>query len=325
MTVGRPFQPAIVGLWFLLILASPLFANPAPPHFRDLADWARLQDLRTSTRGDVLLLTNRWMRFRFQKDSNKVSFNEVEYRLSDLLSTVQGRYRISQRDLDTLLSPLISPPKRRGPPIRKIAINAGHGGKDPGNIEGSRQEKIYTLSLAKRLAERLRAAGLTVTLIRDEDTFVPLETRAVKANKSGADLYISLHFNGFDGPGHAGVQGLETYCLTPAGASSSNDAHRHGGSWSAGNAFDRENITLAQQIHTSLLDQTSLPDRGVRRARFKELTLLKMPGVLVEAGYMTHPSDTPYIYTEKFRDQIASAIAEGVLRYKRLLERGTPE
>lgn len=50
-----------------------------------------------------------------------------------------------------------------------------------------------------------------------------------------------------------------------------------------------------------------------------------MPGVLVEAGYMTHPSDTPYIYTEKFRDQIASAIAEGVLKYKRLLERGTPE
>lgn len=144
MTVGRPFQPAIVGLWFLLILASPLFANPAPPHFRDLADWARLQDLRTSTRGDVLLLTNRWMRFRFQKDSNKVSFNEVEYRLSDLLSTVQGRYRISQRDLDTLLSPLISPRNDGDRPFERLPSMPVMGVKTPA-ISRDLGRKKFTL------------------------------------------------------------------------------------------------------------------------------------------------------------------------------------
>ena len=224
------------------------------------------------------------------------------------------------------MAPLLAPPKRTSRPIRRIAINAGHGGRDPGNMEGRRMEKTYTLDLAIDLARHLKAAGFQVVFIRSSDRFIALPDRAAEANRAEADLYVSLHFNGFDGPGNDAVQGLETYCLTPAGAPSSNDAQRHGrmAGFDA-NRFDRENVTLAHLVHRAILDQTPLADRGVRRARFKELTLLRMPGLLVEGGYMTHPGDTRLMDSKKSRDQLAAAIADGILRHKKLVERGTPE
>ena len=282
--------------------------------------------LRPVQKGEELQLTNRWTRLRFQKDSDRVNFNDVEFRLSDRIPIEGGRFRVSQRDIDSLIAPLLAPPKRSIRPIRRIAINAGHGGRDPGNMEGRRMEKTYTLDLAIDLARHLKAAGFQVVFVRSSDQFIALPDRAAAANRAEADLYVSLHFNGFDGPGNDAVQGLETYCLTPAGAPSSNDSKRSGrmAGFDA-NRFDRENITLAHQVHRAILDQTPLADRGVRRARFKELTLLRMPGLLIEGGYMTHPGDTRLMDSRKSRDQRAAAIADGILRHKRLVERGAPE
>ena len=296
------------------------------PGFRDLAAWGRGLHLRPIASGEELLLTNRWTRMRFRKDSDRMTFNEVEFRLSDRIPVEGGHFRVSQRDIDSLIAPLLTPPKRTSRPIRRIAINAGHGGRDPGNMEGRRMEKNYTLDLAIDLARHLKALGFQVVFIRSSDRFIALPERAAEANRKEADLYVSLHFNGFDGPGNNAVQGLETYCLTPAGAPSSNDSQRHGrmAGFDA-NRFDRENLTLAHLVHRAILDQTPLADRGVRRARFKELTLLRMPGLLIEGGYMTHPGDTRLMDSQKSRDQLAAAIADGILRHKKLVERGTPE
>jgi N-acetylmuramoyl-L-alanine amidase len=314
---------------FLLILllvgwAVALGAAPTESPYRDLIGWANLRDLRAINRGDTLLLTNRWSRFLFRRDSDRITYNDVELRLSDRLQTGANRWRITQRDIDTLLLPLVSPPKRAGA-VTTVAINAGHGGRDPGHLEGPRQEKTYTLALARELRRRLEAAGLKVIMIRDDDFLPSLEDRAATANRRKADLYVSLHFNG--APGEAGQQarGLETYCLTPAGAASSNDTSRRGGGWLTGNTWDRDNITLAHLVHRSVLDQTDLQDRGVRRARFKELTLLRMPGILIEAGYMTNPHDARLIYGTKSREQLAEAIVEGIVQYRRLVARGQPE
>lgn len=314
-----------VAFWVAAACSWGALAKSADSGYRDIAAWASNHDLKSARRADDLLLTNRWSRLRFRRDSATLVFNDVEFRLSDPAIFQGGRFRVSQRDIDSLVGPLVSPPKRSGKPIRLVAINAGHGGKDPGNLEGSRKEKVYTLALAKEISTRLRAAGLKVALLRSDDTFLSLESRAAAANRLGADLYVSLHFNAYEGPGENRVRGVETYCLTPAGASSSNDTGRHGGGWSPGNAQDRENITLAHQVHRTILEQTDLPDRAVRRARFKELTLLRMPGILVESGYMTHDSDARFIYGTKTREQLAEAIAEGILRHKRLMERGQPE
>ena len=250
----------------------------------------------------------------------------TDIRLGTPIRRVGDRFLMSERDLQTTLQPLMSPPKRPATrPIRLVAINAGHGGKDPGNIEGRRQEKLYNLMVAGEARRALERAGLRVVMIRQDDTFVELESRAAKANNAKADLYVSLHFNAVQGPGSREVHGVETYCLTPAGASSTNDSGHHGGGWHPGNRFDRDNIVLARMVHRAVTGGTELEDRGVRRARFKELTLLDMPGVLVEGGYMTNPDDGRGIYTPEGRTQLARAIVDGVLAYKRLVERGAAE
>jgi len=292
--------------------------------YTHLVAWGRQQGLQASDirRNGEMWLTNQSLALGFKADSQSMTFDGVEHRLTLPVRRSPGGLQVAVRDVQTTLSPLLRPPQRPGSrPVRVVAINAGHGGKDPGNTEGRRQEKHYTLLVAGELRRHLERAGLQVVVVRPSDTFVSLEDRPAKAARARADLYVSLHFNAFDGPGSGEVAGVETYCLTPAGASSTNDSGNHGGSWHPGNRFDRDNVLLAHHVHRAIKDGTDLNDRGVRRARFKELTLLQMPGVLVEGGYMTHPQDAASIYSPSGRAALARGIADGVLAYKRLVER----
>ena len=298
------------------------------PNYVDLSQWARARKLeaRPNYGTKTLALTNEWTRLIFHLDSTQLEYEDVDVRLSHPVRRQGTQWQIASRDLETVLGPLLSPPKRSaGRPIRIIALGAGHGGNDPGNIAGPKKEKTYTLALARALRPLLQQAGFKVVMLREEDSRVELEERAEKANLARADLFVSLHFNGYPGRSPGSVSGVETYCLTPAGTSSSNDNERHGGPWLRGNKTDRENINLAYQIHRSLVEQVDLPDRGVRRARFKELTLLDMPGVLVEGGYLTNEKDVSLIDSAAGRNRYARAIADGILAYKRLVERGQAE
>lgn len=316
--------------WVSLWLCSwgLLVAKEVPPNYTDLGQWARANQLETRPNyaARTLLLTNEWTRIEFKLDAARMDFDGYEVRLSHPVRKQGAHWQISTRDLDTALAPLTRPPKRPpGRPIRVVALGAGHGGNDPGNLAGPKKEKTYTLALARELRPLLERAGLKVVMIRDGDVRVELEERAERANLARADLFVSVHFNGFSGGNPASVNGIETYCLTPSGCSSSNDSGKGGGPWARGNKTDRENINLAYQIHRSLVDQMDLPDRGVRRARFKELTLLDMPGVLVEGGYLTNDRDVALIDSARGRARYARAIADGILAYKRLVERGQAE
>lgn len=315
-----------VGAWAAGTRSPSPQPRPEPADKRPVSvvAWGRQRGLLPSStlRQGELLLTNRSIEVRFKADSQAISFDGVEHRLTETVRRGPNGLLVAARDVHKTLDPLLAPPRRpTSSPVRTIAINAGHGGKDPGNTEGRRQEKIYTLLLAAQLQRNLERAGLRVVVVRPTDTFVALNDRPSKAARAKADLYVSLHFNAFDGPGSSGVAGAETYCLTPAGASSTNDAGNHGGGWQPGNRFDRENILLAHLVHRAILGGTDLNDRGVRRARFKELTLLQMPGVLVEGGYMTHPQDAASIYSPQGRAALARAISDGILDYKRLVDR----
>ncbi len=299
-------------------------AAPADARFTNLVAWGREMGFQPSEprRNGELLLVNPSLTLAFKADSQSMTFDGVEHRLTSPVRRSPKGLQLAIRDIQTTLLPLLRPSHRPAQrPVRTVAINAGHGGKDPGNTEGRRQEKYYTLLVAGEIRRNLERAGLNVVVVRPSDTFVSLEDRPAKAAKAKADLYVSLHFNAFDGPGSGDVAGVETYCLTPAGASSTNDAGNHGGSWHPGNRFDRDNVLLAHHVHRAITGGTDLNDRGVRRARFKELTLLQMPGVLVAGGYMTHPQDAASIYAPSGRAALARAIADGGLAYKRLVER----
>lgn len=294
--------------------------------YTDLATWAAANGFtsRWNASSGEMLLSNRWSRILFKADTKRLEIDGVTVWLSYPILRGGDHLYLAQYDEGSTLRTLLSPP--RNPATKKIttiAINAGHGGKDPGNIEGSRQEKIYTLQLALELERQLKRAGLRVVMIRDKDKFVVLDDRPAIAKARGADMFISLHYNCSPSGGEA--QGVETFCLTPAGASSTND--RSGGSAGSlpGNRYDRENLCLAYELHRAVRREVDLADRGVRRARFKELTLATMPAVLIEGGFMTNNEDARKIYSETGRARYATAIVDGILSYKRLVERGQPE
>lgn len=318
-------------VWWMtlgLLLCGGVAASEVTPKYVDLGVWARTHDFtsRPNYASRVLLLTNAWTRLAFKLDSASVDIDGYDVRLSFPIRKHGSQWQVATRDLDTTLTPLVKPPKRpAGRPIRVIALGAGHGGNDPGNMAGPKMEKTYTLAIARLVRTLLEKAGFKVVMIREEDSRVDLEERAERANLGRADLFVSLHFNGYPGGQPGSVSGVETYCLTPSGCSSSNDTGRQGGNWLRGNKTDRENINLAYLIHRSVVDQTDLPDRGVRRARFKELTLLDMPGVLIEGGYLTNSRDVALIDSVNGRNRYARAIVDGIIAYKRLLERGQAE
>jgi N-acetylmuramoyl-L-alanine amidase len=235
-----------------------------------------------------------------------------------------GTLYLAQPDAEATLRPLLSPPRNQpGAKVRKVCLDPGHGGKDPGNEIGSNQEKQYTLLLAKEVRAQLARAGLKVSLTRSADSFIELPGRPGLAKRRSADLFISLHFNAAES-GRSTVQGAEVYCLTPAGATSTNARGEGNGEGSfPGNRHNDQNLFLAYQVQKALTRNLTVEDRGVRRARFAVLRDAVMPAVLIEAGFLSHPVEGRQILSAAYRQKIARAIVEGLLAYKRTVEQGT--
>jgi N-acetylmuramoyl-L-alanine amidase len=290
-----------------------------------LDDWARAnggqlrwtvpkQDLKVTLPGGYLLLS---------VDSRKASLKGVEVWLSAPVAYKNGLAYLGVVDVVATLNPVLYPSKNAsGRRVKTIVLDPGHGGRDPGNMEGRRQEKQFTLAFARELSDLLTRSGFSVSLTRKSDAFIDLPERAAIARRRGADLFLSLHFNSADGPGGSAVKGAETYCMTPARASSTNARGEGAGAGAyPGNRHDAKNMLLGYQIQRAITGKTGAEDRGVKRARFQVLRDAEMPAVLIEAGFMSNPSDARRIYDPAPRRQLAQAIADGVLAYKRLVER----
>jgi len=231
------------------------------------------------------------------------------------------RLAVRRADYDTVLAPLFwtPPPGSRRP--TRILLDPGHGGKDPGfvNRDLGLEERHLTLDTARRVAARLRAAGLDVAMTRERDVFVELADRSAMAAKAKADLFVSLHYNA---AGAASAAGAETFCLTPAGQFSTNDPSNRGKTAAEpGNRFDALNLRAAYAVHRSLVTSLRSPDRGVKRARFSVLTDLSCPGLLIEAGFLSNRAEATRLAQESHRDRLAQAIADGILAYAAALPR----
>ncbi len=291
-----------------------------------LLGWGSIYNLgnRWDPKSSQLQLSNRWIHLEFKADTRRVDVDDVTINLSFPILRVGDRLYLALRDEETVLRPLLKPPRfPSGRKITTVALSPGHGGKDPGHIEGSRTEKYYTLQLAQEVQRQLQKSGLKVIMSRSTDDFVSLEDRPAIARKRGADLYLCIHFN--SGGGAEAAQGLETYCLTPSGASSTNDRGNSGGTARTGNRWDHENLQLAYQLHRAILSEIDFADRGVRHSRFKELALAEMPAAYIEGGFMSNRDDARRIFSEAGRIKFAGAIVDGVMAFKRLVERGQPE
>lgn len=309
----------------LLLLAGVLGALPASAAFingrsyTELADWASANGFRQQARrGTAVAYTNRAQtRIVLAKDSTVAQINGVNVALSLPVALDRGRFLVSQLDLAKTINPLLFPAVARER-ITTICLDPGHGGKDPGNRSGARYEKTYALLLAGELRDQLKRAGFNVILTRTTDKFLELPDRPDIANRKNADLFISLHFNG-TASSQSAVSGVETYCITPVGASSSNSGGRGATSQPAtANHAERQSLLLAYQVHRSLVRTLGAGDRGVRRARFAVLRDAEMPAILVEGGYLTHPREADKIADPAYRRQIAAAIVKGVIGYQKI-------
>ena len=288
-----------------------------------VSEWAGANSLRPagSWRGARVVVTNRVNRLEFEVDSAQARINGVNVRLCFPVASVRGAPHLAQLDLDKTLRPLLSPGSDPSPRrITTICLDPGHGGKDTGNHVGGlfgSNEKTYTLALAQELRDQLKRAGFNVILTRNRDSFVELPARVALANRVGADLFLSLHFNGTPS-GKNEVDGVETYCITPVGASSSNaqgEGSRHGPT--AANRSENKSLQLAYQMQKSLVQTLRAEDRGVRRARFAVLRDATMPALLIEGGYLSHPVEGKKIFDSAYRRQMAAAIVKGILAYQK--------
>jgi len=285
-----------------------------------LADWARASGLSASkaSRGDELVLANQTTRLVFDADSRYADINGVRVALSFPIANAKGTLLIAQLDLDTAVRPLIYPQRLSVNRISTVCLDPGHGGKDTGNRVGWHYEKVYTLALAAEVRDLLRQAGFNVIMTRTRDTTAKLPDRPALANRRGADLFVSLHFNATP-TGKNEVEGPQTYCITPVGASST-DAQGEGSNYgpTVANRIEQRSLLLAYQVQKSLVRNLGAEDRGVRRARYAVLRDAVMPAILIEGGYMTHPVEGRKIFSDAYRRQMAQAIVKGILAYQRL-------
>lgn len=317
----------VISLFLAPSLAPAARTARLRPNYVSLNEWARANVFTTHwvERDRTFELTGHNARLTFNVDSRsdarRAEINGVQVWLAFPVLERNGRVLISESDLSDTLGPVLSPPSvPRGYRIDRICLDPGHGGKDPGNRAGSNEEKKYTLLLAEEAAAELRTAGFRVYLTRGSDSYVDLPTRPDIARRHEADLFISLHFNSTEDSRNE-VKGVEIFCCTPAGATSTNARGEGDTRWVAGNRNDENNMLLAYLMQKSYTKNLNVEDRGVKRARFQILREATMPAILIEGGFMSHPAEGRKIYEPAYRKQMAHAIVDGVLAYKRAVQK----
>lgn len=293
-------------------------------------DIARRYGLKAAwTKPGVLLALSdaRGVRFTFERDQRDFHLDGARIFLGDLTYLSGDDLWVPKLDVIKTIAPLFAPADHAvflpGAP-KLIVIDPGHGGTDPGkqNLRLKLDEKDMTLDVALRLKKLLELRGYQVVLTRATDTrfsnspAVDLPMRAEVANKVGADLFISLHFNAVDRDPER-VSGVETYVLTPQFQVSTQPEQDKAmvKEYYPGNRQDTANALLGYNLHRRLVTELKASDRGYKRYRMAVLRTLACPGVLVEAAYLSNDAEARRVATPEFRQQIAEAVAEGVDDY----------
>jgi N-acetylmuramoyl-L-alanine amidase len=312
-----------------LVFASTVFAEPTTlkayrygnTYYVSVGDVAYYYGLGRDAR-DVInraeYKTN-VAQLEMEVDRRDILVNGVNHWLSTPILATRGKLWISEIDVLKTLDPVLRPERLRKPGrlVRTIVLDPRHGGSDRGTRGRSSFEKEMTLDLAKRLERNLAVSGVRILLTRTIDKTVALEDRVAFAKAKGADLFVSLHFNS-----GGSAEGIETYCTPPAGATSTADPRADGGDRDAvpSNRFDDQNVWLAHCAQCTVLGATRAADRGVRRARFYVLRYATCPSILIEAGFLSNPSEERRILQADYREMLAKGIANGILMYKKTLE-----
>lgn len=237
--------------------------------------------------------------------------------------------------------------------MKTIVIDAGHGGKDPGNLGTGRyktKEKDIALDVALRVGGYIskQFPEINVIYTRDTDVFIGLNERADIANKAKADLFLSIHCNAFPNPNSNGVEtfvlGLHRNQENLQVAMKENQAifleddykTKYEGFDPSSpesiialtimqSAFLQQSLSISSYIQQQFKNRVGRRDRGVKQAGFLVLRRTTMPSILIELGFLTHAPEEDFLNSENGKAYMSSAIFRGFKEYKELVEDPLPE
>jgi N-acetylmuramoyl-L-alanine amidase len=226
----------------------------------------------------------------------------------------------------------VSLARQLGLTVKRIVIDPGHGGKDPGCRIGGQYEKDITLSIARLLAQKLREKiGCEVFLTRDKDIFLSLEQRTAIANMKKADLFISLHVNAHK---DQRIHGLETYFLNMATDQSAVLVAARENATSEKSISDLQTILNDLMLNTKINESSRLAHNvqngmvggaskmykdikslGVKQAPFYVLIGAEMPAILVEVGFLSNSRERQRLVSRKYQENVTDGIYAGIRSY----------
>jgi N-acetylmuramoyl-L-alanine amidase len=201
-------------------------------------------------------------------------------------------------------------------PFTLVVIDPGHGGQDSGAMCGAIYEKDLTLDVAQRVDRLLQAQGLATLMTRVGDSYVSLQDRVALTNRARDCIFVSIHFNESKKP----VSGVETYYAEHQTAPAPRLV-----SWipffqgAAAESPTLASQSLARFIQEAMIARTQAPDRGTKAEQFFVIANVSAPAVLVEGGFL-NKEDIAKLENNDYRDQMAAAISEGILRYRDVLK-----
>ncbi len=229
--------------------------------------------------------------------------------------------------------------------VRKVVIDAGHGGKDPGALGKYSKEKDIALAIALKTGEYIKKNLPDVEIIytRKTDVFIELHKRAQIANDKEADLFISIHCNANNSSKPYGTEtyvmglhksqaNLEVAKLENAAILKEEDYSDMYDGFDPSrdedyitltlfqNAYQESSLILASKVQDQFRERAKLKDRGVWQAGFWVLYKTAMPGILVETGFLSNPNDEKYLRSDDGQIYIASAIYRAFKEYKLMVE-----
>jgi N-acetylmuramoyl-L-alanine amidase len=278
---------------------------------------------------------------------NLILVNKRAVLLSHPVDIYMGMLVVPVRFKELALDPIIKTAKIPAKPssiplssfVKKVVIDAGHGGHDPGAVGRSGlKEKDVNLDIAKRLANRLKQEGVEVVMTRSSDVFIPLGKRVEIANNAKANLFISIHANASK---TRSVHGFEIYYVSSTVSDSARASHSAKNFhldldsscfasnsqvlkailWDMLYTYNRgESIFLASDICRAAGDNLNVRIIGVKNARFEVLRGARMPAVLVEVGFLSNIREEQLLKGGFYREKLSQSILEGILSYARKLK-----
>lgn len=240
------------------------------------------------------------------------------------------------------------PEKPKKSVVARVVIDAGHGGRDPGNLGTGRYkvtEKTIALNVSLKVGNYIKKAfpDVEVLYTRDDDTFVPLHERSKFANSKKADLFISIHCDAFT---RESAKGASTFVMGAAKTEANlkmaqrensvmlleeNQDENYDGfdpNSPEGlielslrqNAHIHQSLNFAQEVQNQFRERVGRVDRGVRQAPFWVISFTTMPSVLIELGFLTNKEEEDFLNSELGQDYVASAIYRAFKTYKTDME-----